>query len=147
MTATRTVLLRLAATFALVCSPLGSAADAARVVLKGYDPVAYFTEGKPVKGDPRYAYDWDEGRYHFASAKHRDMFAGNPEKYAPQFGGYCTGSMSRGVRNEADPEGWTIQDGQLYMFGAAKWKATAEADPQFIPTRLDAARKHYRAGK
>ena len=147
MTTTRTVLLRLAATFALVCFPLAAAADAARVVLKGYDPVAYFTEGKPVKGDPRYAYDWDEGRYHFASAKHRDMFVGNPEKYAPQFGGYCTGSMSRGVRNEADPEGWTIQDGRLYMFGAAKWKATAEADPQFIPTRLDAARKNYRAGK
>lgn len=114
-----------------------------RLVLKGYDPVAYFTAGKPVKGDPKYAYEWDEGRYHFASAKHRDMFAGDPDRYAPQFGGYCTGSMSRGVRNEGDPQGWVIQDGRLYVFGAAKFKATAEKDPNFISSRLENARKHY----
>ncbi len=132
---------------ALVAVLPATAADNVRLVLKGYDPVAYFTQAKPMKGDPKYAYEWDEGRYHFASAKHRDMFAGDPEKYAPQFGGYCTGSMARGVRNEADPEGWTIQDGKLYMFGAAKWKAVAEADVQYIPTRLDNARKHYREGK
>ncbi len=132
---------------ALVAVQPATAADNVRHVLKGYDPVAYFTQAKPMKGDPKYAYEWDEGRYHFASAKHRDMFAGDPEKYAPQFGGYCTGSMARGVRNEADPEGWTIQDGKLYMFGAAKWKAVAEADVQYIPTRLDNARKHYREGK
>ena len=122
-------------------------ADNVRVVLKGYDPVAYFTDGKPVKGDARYAYDWDEGRYHFASARHRDMFAGNPERYAPQFGGYCTGSMSRGVRNEGDPEGWTIKDGKLYVFGEAKWKPIAEADPEFIPSRLDKARKKWQEKK
>jgi YHS domain-containing protein len=67
--------------------------------------------------DPKFAYDWDDGRYHFASAMHREMFAKDPERYAPQFGGYCTGSMSRGVRNEGDPEGWTIKDGKLYVFG------------------------------
>ena len=132
---------------ALIAVLPAAAADNVRLVLKGYDPVAYFTQNRPMKGDPKYSYEWDEGRYHFASAKHRDMFAGDPEKYAPQFGGYCTGSMSRGVRNEADPDGWTIQDGKLYMFGAAKWKAVAEADAQYIPTRLDNARKHYRAGK
>jgi YHS domain-containing protein len=80
------------------------AGDNVRVILKGYDPVAYFTESKPVKGDPKYSYEWDEGRYHFASAKHRDMFAGDPEKYAPQFGGYCTGSMSRGGAQRGRPE-------------------------------------------
>jgi len=51
------------------------------------------------------------------------------------------------ARIKPDPEGWTIQDGKLYMFGAAKWKAVAEADAQFIPTRLDNARKHYAGGK
>ena len=121
-----------------------SFAQDVRVVLKGYDPVAYFTQGKPVKGDPRYSYDWDEGRYHFASAQHRAMFVGDPEKYAPQFGGYCTGSMSRGVRNEGDPEGWTIQGGKLYVFGEAKWKAVSESDPNFIPSRLDKASKNWR---
>jgi YHS domain-containing protein len=124
-----------------------TAADNLRVVLKGYDPVAYFTDGKPVKGDPKYAYDWDDGRYHFANAKHRDMFAGNPDKYAPQFGGYCTGSMSRGVRNEGDPEGWTIKEGKLYVFGDKKWKPIAEADPQFIPSRLDNATRNWQERK
>jgi len=131
------------ATAAVVIALPATAADNARLVLKGYDPVAYFTENKPMKGDPKYAYDWDEGRYHFASARHRDMFAGDPEKYAPQFGGYCTGSMSRGVRNEGDPEGWTIKDGRLYVFGAAKFKAIAESDPQYLPARLDNAKKHW----
>lgn len=118
-------------------------ADNVRVVLKGYDPVAYFTDGKPTKGEPKYAYDWDGARYQFASAEHREMFAKDPEKYAPQFGGYCTGSMSRGVSNEGDPEGWTIKDGKLYVFGAARFKAIAESDPQYIPSRLDNAKKHW----
>jgi YHS domain-containing protein len=123
------------------------AQDAVRLVLKGYDPVAYFTEGKPVKGDAKFAYTWDEARYHFASAKHRDMFVADPERYAPQFGGYCTGSMSRNVRNEGDPEGWVIQDGKLYVFGQAKWKAIVEADPNHIPSRLENARKYWREAK
>jgi len=92
---------------ALACTALASGLALAgdiRLVLQGHDPVAYFTDGKPVKGDPRFAYDFDEARYHFASAQHRDMFAADPEKYAPQFGGYCTGSMSRNVRNEGVPE-------------------------------------------
>ena len=131
-----------ATALAAVALPV-SASENVRLVLKGYDPVAYFTESKPVKGDAKYSYDWDEGRYHFASARHRDMFAGNPDKYAPQFGGYCTGSMSRGVRNEGDPEGWTIKDGRLYVFGAAKAKAVAESDPQYLPSRLDNAKKHW----
>jgi hypothetical protein len=135
--------IRILALLAFALTGLATAQDKARLVLKGYDPVAYFTDGKPVKGDPRYAYEWDEGRYHFASAKHRDMFAGDPERYAPQFGGYCTGSMARGVRNEGDPEGWTIKDGKLYVFGAAKWKAVAESEASFIPSRLDNAQKNW----
>lgn len=133
----------LAATALAAVTLPASAGENVRLVLKGYDPVAYFTASKPVKGDAKYSYDWDEGRYHFASAKHRDMFAGDPEKYAPQFGGYCTGSMSRGVRNEGDPEGWTIKDGRLYVFGAAKFKAIAESDPEYLPSRLDNAKKNW----
>jgi YHS domain-containing protein len=141
--------IRTFAAFALALGFTGAtlAQDKVRVVLKGYDPVAYFTDGRPTKGDPKYAYDWDEGRYYFANAGNRDMFAGDPEKYAPQFGGYCTGSMSRGVRNEGDPEGWTIQDGKLFVFGAAKYKAIAESDPQYIPSRLENAQKHWQAKK
>lgn len=99
----------------------------ARVALKGYDPVAYFTEGKPMKGSPAIAYDFDEARYYFASPKHRDLFAGNPDQYAPRFGGYCTGSMSRGVKNEGDPEIWVIEEGRLYVFGSGKGDEAGKA--------------------
>jgi len=133
-------------TFALAILSYATSAlgqDATRVVLKGYDPVAYFTEGKPVKGDPKLSFDFDEGRYYFASPRHRDMFAANPEKYAPQFGGYCTGSMARGVSNEADPDGWTIRDGKLYVFGAAKWKDVAEKDAAYLPSKVPEAAKNW----
>jgi len=134
--------------FLLVCfgafASAGAFADqVVRVVLKGYDPVAYFTDSKPVKGDVKYSYDFDDGRYYFASAKHRDMFAGDPDKYAPQFGGYCTGSMSRGVRNEADPEGWLIVDGKLYVFGAAKFREIAMNDPNWVLSRIPNAAKNW----
>lgn len=122
----------------------GALADNVRLVLKGYDPVAYFTVGKPTKGDPKYAYDWDEGRYYFASSEHRAMFVKDPDRYAPQFGGYCTGSMSRGVKNEGDPEGWIINDGRLYVFGNTKGSESAKADPNFLPSRLPAATQNWK---
>jgi YHS domain-containing protein len=122
-------------------------ADNVRVVLKGYDAVAYFTEGKPVKGDPRYSFDFDDARYHFASAKHRDMFAANPEKYAPQFGGYCTGSMARGVKNEGDPNAWVIRDGQLYVFGNTGVYDTMAKEADYFEKRLPNAAKNWKAAK
>jgi|SRR5436190_1383609 len=124
-----------------------------RVVLKGYDPVAYFTDGKPVKGDTGISYDWDDQRYYFASAKHREMFAADPERYAPQFAGYCTGSMSRGVRNEGHPEGWVIADGKLFVFGApdaetaAKHKAAAERDLAAFRLKVAAASRVWQDRK
>jgi YHS domain-containing protein len=134
----------LLATAVVASAGLASAQGTMRLVLKGYDPVAYFTDGKPVQGDANFAYEWDEGRYHFASAKHRDMFAADPERYAPNFGGYCTGAMSRNVRAEGDPEGWVIQEGKLYVFGQAKFRAIALADPAFVASLLENARKHWR---
>ena len=128
-------------------APPTQVAGAMRVVLKGHDPVAYFTDGKPVKGDPRFSYDWDEGRYHFASGKHRDMFTSDPERYAPQFGGYCTGSMSRGVRHEGDPDAWIIRDGRLYVFGAVQFKEIAEKDPAYVPSKVAGATKNWRERK
>jgi YHS domain-containing protein len=126
-----------------------------RVALKGYDPVAYFTEGKPVKGSATLAHDFDEARYYFSSPKHRDLFAGNPDRYAPRFGGYCTGSMSRGVKNEGDPEIWVIEDGRLYVFGSGKGDeegkakgragvAKLKADPKQL---ADLARRNWEGMK
>jgi YHS domain-containing protein len=97
--------------------------------LKGYDPVAYFTDRKARPGEPEFEYAWDGVRYRFASAAHRDLFKANPEKYAPQFGGSCAMNMSNGVRREADPNNWTISDGKLYVFATARGFDLFRANP------------------
>ncbi len=83
--------------------------------LKGYDAVAYFTEGKPVKGNKRYEYDWMGAKWHFSSAENRDLFAKNPGQYAPKYGGYCAYAVSQGVTADIDPMAWKIVDGNLYL--------------------------------
>lgn len=89
--------------------------DANDVAIEGYDTVAYFTEERAVKGSKEYEFEWHDARWQFSNLKHRDLFAANPERYAPQFGGLCAGAMQRGVVVKADPEAWTIVDGKLYM--------------------------------
>lgn len=116
-----------------------------RVVLKGYDPVAYFTEKKPVKGDAKISFDWDGERYLFSNAGNKSKFAANPERYAPQFGGYCTGTMASGRRAEADPEAWIIAGGRLYMFGQLKFKEIAQKDSSWLDGKIVAANQNWRA--
>ena len=89
-----------------------------KVAIKGYDPVAYFTESRPVKGSPEHTARFDEATYQFKSAENRAMFVADPAKYAPQYEGYCTITVAKGSRYEPDPEAWTIADGRLYLFGA-----------------------------
>jgi len=89
--------------------------DADRIAIRGYDPVAYFTFGKATKGDPRFEAVWQEARWHFANAKHRDMFSAEPDRYAPRYGGHCTVGLSRGYLNTVDPEAWKIVEGRLYL--------------------------------
>jgi YHS domain-containing protein len=83
--------------------------------LKGYDPVAYFKEGRPVKGKDEFRHDWMGAKWYFASAANRDEFARNPEKYAPQFGGYCSWAVANGYTASIDPEAWRIVEGKLYL--------------------------------
>ena len=85
------------------------------VAIGGYDTVAYFTEGKAVKGKTDFAFVWHHAQWHFSSERHRDLFAATPERYAPQFGGLCASAMTRGVEVKADPEAWIIVDGRLYL--------------------------------
>lgn len=85
------------------------------VAVKGYDPVAYFVEGKPVKGSGKYAHKWMGAKWHFSSAENRDSFAKNPEKYAPQYGGYCAYAVSQGATADIDPHVWKIVNGKLYL--------------------------------
>ena len=83
--------------------------------LSGYDPVAYFTEGKPVRGNGRHVTVVDDVTYAFASAEHQKMFEANPQKYLPAFGGYCAYGIGVGKKFVADPEVWRIVDGKLYL--------------------------------
>jgi len=86
------------------------------VAIMGYDPVAYFTDGKAVKGSEKFAYDWLGTPWHFASDEHRKMFMSEPVKYAPQYGGYCVGEVSLdSVTINVDPEAFKIIDGKLYL--------------------------------
>ncbi|MEG3877479.1 YHS domain-containing (seleno)protein [Microcoleus sp. herbarium7] len=85
------------------------------IAIRGTDPVAYFTEGKPVKGNPEFAHKWGNATWQFASAENRDLFAKNPEKYAPQYGGFCAWAVSQGYTAATDPDAWKIANGKLYL--------------------------------
>ena len=100
------------------------------VAIKGYDPVAYFTDSKPVKGDSDFSFTWNGAEWRFASAAHRDLFAADPVKYAPQYGGYCAWAVSRGYTAGIDPEAWKIVNGRLYLnYSASVQKQWAEDIP------------------
>ena len=93
------------------------ALDGKPLAIKGYDPVAYFALGTPTRGLPDFEYEWDEHRYRFVSAEHRELFKADPIRYAPQFGNYCAMALAMGELDEAYPENWLISDGKLYIFG------------------------------
>jgi YHS domain-containing protein len=86
------------------------------VAIKGYDPVAYFTDNKAVKGSEKYSYEWLGTPWHFANSKHQELFQSDPVKYAPQYGGYCAAEVVGGsVTVDIDPEAFKIIDGKLYL--------------------------------
>ena len=89
--------------------------DASKLAMKGYDAVAYFTDGQPTPGDARYAMIFQGARYQFASAEHLKAFEANPAAYTPQFGGFCAMGASFGEKVDADPTAWKVVDGKLYL--------------------------------
>jgi len=93
-------------------------ADEPRLSIGGYDPVAYFTDAKPVQGKPEFEYLWHKLRWRFASGEHRELFTRNPKQYAPQYDGYCalgTSIDEAAHKDTVDPEAWAIVDGKLYL--------------------------------
>jgi YHS domain-containing protein len=106
--------------------------------IRGTDPVAYFTEGRPVPGDPAFAHDWMGATWIFASAANRDAFAADPEAYAPQYGGYCAWAVAEGYKAPIDPSAWSIVDDRLYLNYDRRIQSRWERDiPGFI-ARADA---------
>jgi YHS domain-containing protein len=83
--------------------------------IDGYDPVSYFKEGGPVKGNKEFTYKWKGADWLFSSKQNLDTFAGNPEKFAPQYGGWCAYACSYGRKAPGDPNAWKIVDGKLYL--------------------------------
>jgi YHS domain-containing protein len=89
--------------------------DQNRLAIKGYDPVAYFTDAKPVEGNAKYSAEYNGATYHFASAEHQSLFNGDPAKYAPQYGGYCAFGVTQEKKYDIDPNAWAVVDGKLYL--------------------------------
>ena len=81
----------------------------------GYDPVAYFTQGAPVKGSKDHALEWKGATWQFSSAETLAKFEADPEAYAPQYGGYCAWAVSQGYTAKGDPQYWAVRDGKLYL--------------------------------
>jgi YHS domain-containing protein len=107
-----------AAAFAiLACAPAlaGSVNEVNGLAIKGYDPVAYFTEGRAVDGSPAHTATYEGATFEFASAANRDLFAADPARYAPRYGGFCAFGTSRGYKADIDPRAFTVVGDRLYL--------------------------------
>ena len=120
---------------------LGPGADAQtspdNLALKGYDPVAYFTEQRPMAGNAQYQHEWDGAIYRFASAKNLDLFKRDPDRYLPQYNTWCTASVAKGIKVHGNPEYWLVVDGRLYLFGSAVGPSLMRADPVAMKSQAD----------
>ena len=85
------------------------------LALEGHDPVAYFTEGRPVEGAAQFETEWNGAKWRFSSAENLETFKADPEAYAPQYGGYCAWAVSQGKDASGDPQYWAIVDDKLYI--------------------------------
>src|SRR6516165_5901506 len=108
--------------------------EGTRLSISGYDPVAYFTDGKPVPGKTEFEYVWHNARWRFASAAHRDLFVKDPERYAPRYDGYCALGVAwqQPHKDTVDPNAWLIVDGKLYLTHSVHaldtWRQNAAAN-------------------
>ena len=133
---------KLMLTLAAACFSTPLIAQSPTVTLKGHDPVAYFTEGRPVKGSNAINYDFDDARYLFSSQKNRERFAASPDRYTPQYSGLCATGMALGMKAEADPAVWKIVDGKLYVFSSAQAREKFESDPSMLAQSQQNWQKH-----
>ena len=146
--------IRLAAAVALVTSVAAATpalaagtevnATITGLALRGYDPVAYFTDGKPVPGDYTITTQHDGATYRFASEDHKALFLRDPAKYLPEFGGFCAYGTAKGVKVDGDPTIWKIVDNKLYLNLAP---AVATRWDQDIPGNIKTANENWKIVK
>ena len=120
----------LAALLVAGCGSMNVISDGAdsRLMLKGYDPVAYFTQGKPVPGKPELRAEHDGVSYRFSSEEHRKLFVASPAKYVPQYGGFCANGMVYAIPLGGDVDQFKVINGRLFMFGGLRSKLYFEMD-------------------
>src|SRR5262249_25410204 len=117
--------------------------------------VAYFTDGKAVKGSSKFEYVFDDATWRFSNATHRGMFIADPDRYMPQYGGFCASCIATkactefGDPESADPEAWAIVDGELYMVSSKKlleqWRANSAKNIKQADARWPAIQQHHTA--
>lgn len=119
MNPVKTLLSGLALSVALTTSAFAAGtelnASSTGLALQGYDPVAYFTEGAPTKGNYKISATHNGANYWFSSEEHKEAFVSDPEAYLPQYGGYCAFGAAMGFKFDGDPEHWKIVDGELFL--------------------------------
>jgi YHS domain-containing protein len=111
-----------------------------RVAVGGYDPVAYFTDGRPVRGSTQHRITHNGFEYRFASAEHLAAFRANPARYLPQYGGYCAWAVSQGYTAAGNPNNWRIVDGKLYLNYNGEIQTRWEQD---IPGHISRANSNW----
>jgi len=107
--------------------------------LSGYDPVAYFIDKAPVKGRAEFQAEWGGAKWLFKSSENRSTFLAAPEKYAPQYGGYCSFAVSRGQNAPGDPTAWKVVKGKLYVNNSKKVQELWEKELPDVIARGDQA--------
>lgn len=110
--------------------------------LKGWDTTAYFLAGAARNGADSHVFRWRGALWRFASKRDRDLFAANPEKYAPQFGGHCANGLSEGHLVHGNPRVWMIVDGRLYVFYAERGRRIWRSVPD-VRARIAEARRNW----
>ena len=127
--------------FATVLVP-AARSEEPKLSISGYDTVAYFTDGKPVQGKSEFEYLWHKLRWRFASGEHRDLFVKDPNRYAPQYDGYCamgTSTEAEAHKDTVDPEAWAIVDGKLYLTHNQYWLQVWREKAEEYIKRADAS--------
>jgi YHS domain-containing protein len=132
MNALRLAAIAFLALLLAACGALNVVSDGedANLMLKGHDPVAYFTVGRPVRGNPAIKESHRGGTYRFASEDSRRMFVTNPDRYAPQYGGFCANGLVYAIPLGGEAENFKIINGKLYMFGGVRSKLYFEMDQE-----------------
>lgn len=108
--------------------------------IKGYDPVAYFTERRAMRGSENFSHDWLGAKWLFANEAHKNLFAEDPVKYAPQYGGHCADGVAYGdLTRNIDPRAWRIIEGKLYL----NYDQGAAAEIEEIEGQLERSRRNW----